>query len=62
MLEALENGIERKVLQPRDVGIDGLKGFLGEFGRRLYGEPALKWYSEDKYYSWVGNIDVGLKF
>jgi hypothetical protein len=42
VLEALENGIERKVLRPSDVGTDVLKGFWGEFGRKFYGEPAPK--------------------
>jgi hypothetical protein len=46
----------------RDGGTDGIKGCLGEFGKRLYGEQAFTRFSEDTYYSWAGNIDVGLKF
>lgn len=42
VLEAFENGMEREVLQPKDLGRDVLRGFLGEFGRRFYGEPASK--------------------
>jgi dihydroorotase len=32
VLEAFENGVERDVLQPKGVGKNVLKGFLGDFG------------------------------
>jgi dihydroorotase len=40
VLEAYESGVEEGVLQPEGLSEDVLTGFLGEFGRKFYGEPA----------------------
>jgi dihydroorotase len=42
VLEAFESGIEKGVLERGALGGDVLRGFLGEFGRRFYREPASK--------------------
>ncbi|KAF2195456.1 Dihydroorotase [Zopfia rhizophila CBS 207.26] len=37
VLDALEKGIERKVIKKEDVTIEKLEGFLGDWGRKFYG-------------------------
>src|SRR3954447_4134190 len=38
----LKGAVEKGILKSEALGKDVLTGFLGEFGRKCYGEPVLK--------------------
>jgi hypothetical protein len=40
--EAFEGAVEKGILKSEALSKDVLTGFLGEFGRKFYGEPASK--------------------
>ena len=42
VLEAFEDAVEKGILQSEALSKHALTGFLGEFGRKFYGEPASK--------------------